>query len=301
MLTYDEIIELREKLKNNEISTEEAKEIYYADFNENKKSWHTKDWQERRKHFIKDKCEQCGGTEILTLQHNSHPKKLNDYYYDAFLYFQNIFEEENANIINDLITKDDILIYIDNTPRAVFSMCPKCCGSYYSRRKEPQLVCSRCKNEFSEPLSKLLPEYIDDIDSEPDISMLNKPANAPGNRKVKHIMFYSDIKYNLTNQKIKQMLKEKYQKDIDKKAMLDFLDETIKYLSFEDTKTLCKKCAFNYDKNKRELCPICKKNYKSVHFETCIDCLPDGERKNKIKEQIEFSRHMRELHKSLGL
>ena len=76
MLTHNELIELREKLANGEIALEGAKELYWNDFEEGKRAWHTKDWKERRAEIIKDKCEICGSKETLTLQHLSHPKNI---------------------------------------------------------------------------------------------------------------------------------------------------------------------------------------------------------------------------------
>ena len=224
MMTYAENINLREKLENDEISLDKAKEMCMADAKENKRSWHTKDWKERKNQIIKDKCEQCGSTEILTLQHLSHPEKYDKYYLEAYMHFCNLFIEENSSNFDDLVTKEDILNYIDNTPREIFFMCPKCSGSYSSRRREPHLVCRRCKYEFNEPKSKPLPEYIDDLYSDYDISTIDKPANAPGNRKVKHIMLYSEIQDIIIKQKVKQMVKDKYQRAIDKKAIIDYLD-----------------------------------------------------------------------------
>jgi hypothetical protein len=46
--TYKEIVDLRQKLEKVEISTAEAKEIYLANTDMDKKSWHTKDWKDRR-------------------------------------------------------------------------------------------------------------------------------------------------------------------------------------------------------------------------------------------------------------
>src|SRR4051794_30840985 len=79
MLIYNELIELREKVANGEIALECAKELYWNDFDEGKRAWHTNDWKERRAEIIKDKCEICGSEETLTLQHLSHPQKYNDY------------------------------------------------------------------------------------------------------------------------------------------------------------------------------------------------------------------------------
>ncbi len=79
MLTYNELTDLRDKLLSGEVGLERAKEIYWGDFKEGKRSWHTKEWKERRSQFIKDKCEICDSNEILTIQHRSHPRKYSEY------------------------------------------------------------------------------------------------------------------------------------------------------------------------------------------------------------------------------
>ena len=87
---------------------------------------------------------------------------------------------------------------------------------------------------------------------------------------------------------------------IEKEAFLLYLNDNIKYLSFEDTITACKKCAFNYDLNNMELCPKCKKYYKGVQYPTCIQCLPEDKRKAAL-EKIESGKAWREIHEDLGI
>src|SRR5690606_35923358 len=79
MLTYKELIELRDKLASGEIVLEIAQVHYWNNFNEEQRSWNTKDWKERRCEFIKDRCEICSSNETLTLQHLSHPRKYSEY------------------------------------------------------------------------------------------------------------------------------------------------------------------------------------------------------------------------------
>jgi len=74
MLTYNEILELRNKLEIGEMTIPKAKELYWKDWKEGKRTWQTKDWKERRAEIINDKCQICNCKEILTLQHLSHPK-----------------------------------------------------------------------------------------------------------------------------------------------------------------------------------------------------------------------------------
>jgi len=301
MITYEEFINLREKLNKGEISPENIKEICSANLEDNIRSWHTKDWKERRKQIIKDTCEQCGRKEDLVLKNFSIPKKFSNYYFDSYMHFYNILREENEYNFDSLASKEDIENYINNNPREIFTMCPKCNGNYYSRRREPHLVCNRCKYEFNEPISKQLPEYVDDLYNNSPVQIIGNPANAPGNKKIKFIMLYSEIRHMINKQKFKQIVKDKYQEEIDKKATLDYLEGQIKYLSFENTKTLCKKCAFNRSINEMDLCPVCNKNYKLLQYKTCVDCLPEGEHKNYLKEKYEFIKNMNEMEKELGI
>ena len=79
-----------------------------------------------------------------------------------------------------------------------------------------------------------------------------------------------------------------------------YLEDNIKYLSFEDTITACKKCAYNFDINNMELCPKCKEYYKSIKYPTCIQCLPEEKRK-AVLDSIEFGKEMQEMHKKLSI
>jgi anaerobic ribonucleoside-triphosphate reductase len=92
----------------------------------------------------------------------------------------------------------------------------------------------------------------------------------------------------------------KFSEDIAKEAFLRYLNDNIKYLSFEDTITACKKCAFNYDLNNMELCPKCKKYYKGVPYPTCINCLPENKRKAAL-EKIGFGKSWHTMHQELGI
>ncbi len=97
-MTFIELIELKEKLANGEITQDRAKEIYWNDYKDGERSWHTKDWKERRNKIIKNKCEICGGLETLTLQHRSHPKKYNEYEREVTQKYTRLFRDLNASV-----------------------------------------------------------------------------------------------------------------------------------------------------------------------------------------------------------
>ena len=285
-MTYEEIILLRDNLLKDLISCEDAKKLYYKEKN---RSWYTKDWKERRNAIIKDKCEQCGSTETLTLQHFLHPQKYLDIQRLVFQKYYEKYLDENSSELNSLVSKDDILTYIKNAPHKIKMVCPICSGNFYTRRKSPIHVCSRCKYEFDEPVSKDVPEYVDDL------VLTEKEKQEIRNLKKSSVKFYTDLYPSI----IGTMVRNKYLNEIDKMTMLNYLDENIEYLSFKNTKTFCKKCAFNFDKMGRDLCPKCKENYKQIKYEYCVDCLPEGDKKKEIQERQADYKKMKEYFKYL--
>ena len=293
MLTLDEFIELREKLKNNEIGTEFVKkklESHWQKLKEGKRSWHTKDWIERRKKFIKEKCEICSSTEILTIQHKSPRKTYNDFKKKIIRAYTN-----NNNEIDKTIFRNHALNDYEYVP---ILLCPKCKSKNPYERKitKPKYRCQDCKYEFEEAIfrlaSELISAFIEDEDAY-KVSGMNDRCfeDKWGN---KHILSYVKIFFQ------KNIAINKNAESIEKETLTRTLDEDIKYLSFEDTMTACKKCASSYDLNGMELCPKCKERYKRINYQSCIECLPEEKRK-EINEQNEFNKQMRDRHKNLGI
>ena len=117
MLNYTEIIDLRKKLVNGEIAISPAQELYWKDFKEGKRSWHTKDWKERRAKVIKDKCQICGSKETLTLQHLSHPKKYNEYEREVTREYTRSFIDSNT-----VVDKGEFTDHLQN--KYEYDTCP---------------------------------------------------------------------------------------------------------------------------------------------------------------------------------
>ena len=306
-MTYEEIISLRDKLKTNEFTLDEATEKYLSELDTRKKSWQTKDWQDRKKSILKDKCEQCGSTEELRVHHSTFPEKYDKYYLYAYNHYYDLFFNETSIDYDNLVTKEEIENYIKITPREIYSVCPECNGGYSTRRNPPRHVCNRCKNEFDEPVNKPFPEYVDDLYKGDIIPEDKALRTCPKNRSQRQYIPYSEIGLKLVKQKIKDMVKNKYQNEIKRKAMLDCLDANIQYLSFEGTQTFCKKCGYLSTQKDMDLCPQCKNNYKNKIYPVCYDCysLNNGVTPEQIEkekqENKEFYRSMREMHKSLGI
>ena len=289
MFTLKELIELKENLDNGKISFDQASEIYWDNYGDGKKSWHTKDWKERRKKFIKNECEICSSKKTLTLQHLSHPKKYNEYVREVTSKYNNLYKESN-----DSVERQEFIDHVkENFDYIPAPLCPKCKSRYPNERtrKKPRYLCKECRLEFEEPAYKSIEELI-------KILYLNKDSTEARSKcfiskdEYKNMQSMNKIMYWLLREKAKN----KYRDNIKKESFQLYLNENIKYLSFEDTITTCKKCAFNFDVNKVELCPKCKKNYKGIHYQTCFYCLPEDIRK-AASRTIEFEKSMQSMHK----
>ena len=288
MLTLNEFIELREQLINNEIGIGFAKEQCWKDLKEGQRSWNTKDWKERKKEFIKEKCEICSSTEILTIQHKSHPKKYNEYLREITRVYTN-----NNSEIDKEIFKNYVLNDYDYVPKL---LCPKCKihTPKVRVRSIPKYRCADCKYVFEEAFFRSASELISIFFKDEDAYEIRDKCFISKDRwRNKHNL--SNIKYWFQ----RKTAKNKDAESIEKKAFILYLEGNIKYLSFEDTITTCNKCAYNEDLKGAELCPKCNKNYKGIEYSTCIECLPEEKRK-EVNEQIEFIKQMQEIHKKLG-
>lgn len=293
MLTYNELIELRDKLENGEIGLELAKAQYWSDFKEGQRSWHTKDWKERRSEIIKDKCEICSGKEILTIQHLSHPRKYSEYLTEITREYAKDYISSNPNIeISEL--KDYVLKNYDYVP---IPLCPNCQSRYPNKRmrKVPQYRCTECRHEFDETINKSVDELISTFyENEDKFEVRDKCFVTIDKWRNKHNL--SNARYYLQ----REQAKNKDIENIEKEAFLNYLNDNIKYLSFEDTITTCRKCATYFDLYYMELCPKCKEYYKGVEYSTCIQCLPEDKRKVAL-EKIESGKRWRAMHEELGI
>lgn len=293
MLTYNERIELKEKFSKGEISLRVAQEQYWRDYKEGQRSWHTKDWKERRAKVLKKNCEICDSTDTLTIQHLSHPKKYNEYLREITRNYTNQYINSNSEI-DKTEFGNHILSEYEYIP---IPMCPSCHNKNPNvrLRKMPKYRCGECKHEFDKANYRAVTELISIFfQDEEGYEVRDKCFVSKDKWKNKHNLL--NIKYWFQRNKAKNIDAE----SIERKAFLLYLNEDIKYLSFEDTITACKKCASNYDLHKMELCPKCKKNYKGIEYPTCIQCLPEEKRKT-LEDQIEFGKQLREMEKRLGI
>lgn len=293
MLTYEELIELKDKLINNEITIEDAKERCWKDFKDGQRSWHSKDWKERRLKFIKEKCQICSSTDTLTIQHLSHPKKYNEYLREVTRTYTNQYIKDNSEI-DKTEFKCHVISDYEYFP---VPLCPNCMSKNPSKRvrKVPKYRCTDCKNEFDKATYRSADELISFF-FEDEYAYESRDKCFVSRDKYKNQHNLSNIKYWFQ----RNIAKKNDTESIEKKAFLLYLEDNIKYLSFDETITACKKCASSYDLHRMDLCPKCKENYKGIQYPTCIRCLPKNRRK-VIEEQIEFGKQLREMEKRLGI
>ncbi|WP_113652764.1 hypothetical protein [Pedobacter namyangjuensis] len=292
MLTYNELIELRENLTNGKIEVELAKELYWKDFKEGKQSWHTKDWKERRAKVIKDKCQICDSKKVLTLQHLSHPRRFPEY----ILEVTRAYARENIDANSNIITLDFIKYINNNYDYLPVPFCPNCKFSNPNKRvtKRPQYLCTACRHEFDEAHYKSVEDLVSIFHQNEDAIEVKDKCFVSRKWRNKHNL--SSVRYWLQRDGVKS----DNAGAIEKEAFLLYLNDNIKYLSFEDTITACKKCAFSYDIKRMELCPKCKEHYKGIQFQTCIQCLPEDKKKIAL-ETIELGKAWHQMHKELGI
>jgi hypothetical protein len=283
---------LRDKLANGEISLEFAQAEYWRNFKKGQKSWETKDWKERRSKVIKDQCEICGSKDTLTLQHHSHPRKYTEFSREITSTYTKEYVNANPNVDKSNL-RSYILEHYDYLPNP---LCPNCKGSNLIERKTklPKYRCPKCHHEFDDTVIKSVDELI---------AIFYEDEEAVEVREKCFISRQWGTRNNLSNIRHwlqRERAKNKDAETIGKEAFLLYLKDTIQYLSFDDTITACKRCAYNFDIKKLELCPECKKYYKGLEYPTCIQCLPE-ERRKAVLESIEFGKGWQAMHEELGI
>ena len=293
MLTYSELIDLRDKLVSGNIGLELAKAQYWHDSDGGQRSWYTKDWKERKIKFIKDKCELCSSTDKLIVQHLSHPRKYSEYLREITRKYAKDLIDTNQEISISEFT-DYVIKNHDYVP---VPLCPSCHAKNPSKRvrKVPKYRCPDCKHEFDETIHKSVDELISIFyENKYAYEIVDKCFVSRDKWKNKNNL--SGVKYWMQ----REYAKNKDSETIDKEAFLLHVNDCIKYLSFEDAITACKKCAYNLDIKKMDLCPKCKQHYKGLQYPTCIECLPEEKRK-EVLESIQFGKEWYEMHKMLGI
>ena len=293
MLTYSELVELREKLVDGNLDVSSAKSLFWNDYKSGQRSWNTADWKERRLKFLKKACEICGENDKLTIQHLSHPKSYAEYlreitrrHTDKFIRITSTFDK---NEFLRLVSKKYDYIPVP--------LCPNCKAKNPTVRvrKTPVHRCAGCKHEFDHAIFITAEELISIFYTNEDAyEVQNRCFVSKDNWRNQNNL--ASVRYWLKS----DLAKNSNSETIEKEAFLLHLNDCIKYLSFEDAITACGKCAYNHDIKRMEICPKCNQNYKGFEYSTCIECLPEDKRKVAY-ESIQFGIQWNNMHKELGI
>lgn len=148
------------------------------------------------------------------------------------------------------------------------------------KQKRNELIADRC----TQCGTQKLPMVLQHTWHSPDIFALKKKIRASlsvewkeWNEKYPRSRAYDEELIGLTGKNPRQLLKEWYDAfdeshGVTRDAFVKWLDDHIRYMSCEDTITLCRRCAFVSDKTNMILCVICRSNYHSPKFERCFRC-----------------------------
>lgn len=146
----------------------------------------------------------------------------------------------NKKVLIRRMFNDYLPSHVDKDDLKDVERCPKCSKASLSKRKTkyPIYRCSSCYHEFDTP--KIVSE-----------------VKKIGKERYKKIF--------------KDFLEEK-KEEIEETFLKECKESQDKYMSGEDTKTFCRKCAYLWDIKHLSLCPKCKKEYKPLRFEFCYEC-----------------------------
>jgi translation elongation factor EF-G len=236
------LLEIENALMHDRVHYQEVANLI---FDKAQKPWHTKEWKSLRDNLIKDHCEQCSTNEgIMVLQHFWHPdsyssiqQKITHQYYER--YFQQFTIELQENMY--IATEE----YIEKV-REYRDLCSQCKSINFKARKTklPTYRCNYCQHEFDNPVYS---EYF------------GGPTK-------------DELKKKISDQFIRNEIWKHFEQHIRKEAILESLRQHRRYVSCEDTKTFCKKCAFMWDSEGTKLCDKCKTHFHKRYREVCKHC-----------------------------
>lgn len=222
------------KLSADKIDWVEAREILTS----LKKPWTTKEWKEQRKLLLASACESCGTTTPpLVLQHTWHPTPLYKLFYAARKKYRG--EWDTWKVSHPIeVDLSSLTADMDGCPR---------CGSTtirYRKRVKTWMCVAKsagvtCGNVFESPMRVISPITVRTLERRAAQDQQDAFDEAFG---------------------------------IGRKAVTRALEHQVRYLSLQDTKTLCKRCAFVEDRTRMILCIICKEKYHSKKYERCSSC-----------------------------
>lgn len=236
--------------------------------------WGTKEWKQLRQNKLKPQCQICGSTKKLTIQHLIHPQSYTAHYKMTLKTFTHT-HQHTITINHD----DEEQFIIKNYTIPVINSCPQCNNHHINirTRKKPTYLCPKCHYTFNTPRQLSAKEILSH-------KVNSKCLSSPNSSKKLSV---KQAKYHY----LTHLIEKQYSDEIKYQAIINHINDMITYLSMEYTITACNRCAFNYDINRMDLCPVCKNKYKPTQYRSCIFCLPEDKRK-MVLEAIAFKKEL---------
>ena|ERR1051325_2887316 len=228
-------VNLKKRVQSDEISWQDALQAITS---LRSPPWQSKEWKAKRLSDLRKRCVQCGKSDPpLVLQHTWHPTPTAQIFYDLRSKHLN---EWNAWQLDHPIQLDLSAVPADT------DVCPKCLSPtlrYRKTMKNWKCVAQEggvfCGYEFDRSVR---------VVSKAKINELTKAA-----RRKSMEEFDSEF-------------------GIGKAAVILIIEQHLRYISFQDVTTLCKRCAFVADRTTLVFCKICRSNYHFPSFACCTLC-----------------------------
>ncbi len=201
------------------------------------RAWRSKAWRARRAKLLRRECAVCGGTEPpLVLQHLWHPDSfaliLRRHLPKPQTYSE--WKEGYRRLHGRYTTQIEI--------RREQDVCPRCDSpTIRYRKRDGTWICGRkvrgraCGHAFDKPTRSVV---------------LDRKATAAAKKQV-----YDEF---LRIQEEYQNLFRNPPDESMRPALIEYIDESIRYLDCVDTCTMCQSCAFKWDRKGLRVCFECR-------------------------------------------
>ena len=249
-------------LVRREITGAFASSMIYAARQKLGPPWHWREWKPARDLLIGTSCETCGAGQdaVLTLQHTFRHPLLQPYIDAAKEAVAALPQEPDWR----LELRERMRAIKDDAVMAMRDCCPKCESlSIQYRKRAGSWICnskktgSYCAHVFEVPVQKM--------------------------------GFTAEEKKSIRRRKNRAFIDVAGQREHDwqRRAILCWLQDLKRYLTLEDTKTLCRRCAFLEDmtdlkpclacgsafSRSEEVCPYCCMRHEIESLDTGLDPL----------------------------
>jgi hypothetical protein len=247
----EELLKIQAQLLGGSINYKEAYEI----IKKLPKAWTTAYWKKMREKHLEDKCSNCGSSSPpLVIQHTKQPTDFS-IFYDSIMSSHIDYEKIKLEVIENQVTEKNVNKYLEENSQ-IRESCPSCgMISIRYNKKLNIYICSK-NHTFEKPVE--LVYYTKSKTT--DINIAKDSTD-------------DFLTYISVSKKIRE-IKERYDLEVGREALLLSIDEGIDYLLFKNIKTCCKRCAAIEDNIVPAyiLCKKCKVSYHSSIYETCFNC-----------------------------